>query len=95
MDGRTTGVLVTTVLNALRKAKRRAQWKTAPARREQSPATPVVGNDGLTDGERLQDLVTFRSGVGSRPAYNDELQALTEVMSEKLAGSGRLHRSTR
>lgn len=95
MDGQTTGVVVTKVLNALRGAKRRLAHASPSGIDERRRPVPVVGNDGLTDSERLHDLVRFRAGVGSRPPYNDDLQALTEVMSEKLAGSARLHRSAR
>jgi hypothetical protein len=60
--------------------------------RHQAPAT-TIGNDGLTDSERLHDLVRFRAGVGSRPRYAGEFQVMTELMRDKLAGDTRTYHS--
>jgi hypothetical protein len=46
-----------------------------------------VGNDGLTEQERLADVVAYRSGVGRRPEATPELRSKFDVVAEKLAGT--------
>ncbi|GAB2762240.1 hypothetical protein GCM10027273_44880 [Nocardioides pakistanensis] len=71
----------------------RRLWRHRRNARPIGSATPAapVGNDGLTDSERLESLVRFRAHVGARPALTPDFQARAETVSEKLAGSHHRH----
>lgn len=64
---------------------------TARHRRAADPSDgPLrLGSDGLTDAERQQLLLRFRSGIGAKPAADAHWEHQVEIMVDKLSGSAR------
>lgn len=75
---------MTRVMHALRSAKRHVRAaNTSSTQRDVDPRT-VVGSDGLTESERLELLVRYRSTVGAKPAATEAHQLRSEAIKEKL-----------
>lgn len=77
--------LLDSALLRLDAATRRLQARVDTLRSVQGGE--VVGNDGLTEHERLELLVEFRSTVGAKPAYTKDDRIRRDAVMDSLRTS--------